>query len=514
MKPTVDPDTKDQQQNATRDGGVSDLAQGAPVVEFAYHADLRRIGERTRADALTPHGVPIVLGRAGPLFEGPDGTGGEPWEDPCISRSQLGVAWEARNRVFHVGPIEGARRRVDPVAGPLPVGARLNIEDRATLLFTRRRMAPGDTRLGFVGESDVMWRVRDTLRRLASSNKPVLILGETGTGKELAARAVHRCSGRPDDRFRALNCAALPPHLIESELFGYERGAFTGAERRVNGLVGEADGGTLFLDEIGDLPLQAQGKLLRFLAEGSFKRVGGTVEVAADVKVIAATHRDLLQMVGAGSFRQDLYQRIAALEVTMPALREHREDIPLLVVACLRDAERRGLFTFEPASTRAPHIGRAFFDALMSHDWPGNVRQLQGVVERLVLFGPSAALASLAAATAKSPPKEDKKARRSRPPTEDEILEALERKNFVKAKAAKTLGVSRNTLDKYMRAFELLAPMALTDKQLEEGIARHGGDLEATARELRISLRGLKLRLRLLRDSPPDTPAEPPPEND
>jgi transcriptional regulator with PAS, ATPase and Fis domain len=151
----------------------------------------------------------------------------------------------------------------------------------------------------------------------------VLILGETGTGKELAARAVHRCSGRPDDRFRALNCAALPPHLIESELFGHERGAFTGAERRREGLVGEADGGTLFLDEIGDLPLQAQGKLLRFLAEGRFKRVGGTVEVAADVKVIAATHRDLLQMVGAGSFRQDLYQRIAALEVTMPALREH-----------------------------------------------------------------------------------------------------------------------------------------------------------------------------------------------
>jgi DNA-binding NtrC family response regulator len=513
MKPTVDPDTKDQQQSTARDAGISDAADGAPVVEFAYHADLRRIGERTRTDALSPWGVPVVVGRAGPLFERPDATGRDPWEDPCISRSQLSVAWDARNRVFHVGPIEGARRGLDPIAGPLPVGARLNIEDRATLLFTRRRMAPGDTRLGFVGESDVMWSVRDTLRRLAVSSKPVLVTGETGTGKELAARAVHRCSGRPEDRFRALNCAALPANLIESELFGHERGAFTGAERRREGLVGEADGGTLFLDEIGDLPLEAQAKLLRFLAEGRFKRVGATAEVPADVKVIAATHRDLPQMVEAGHFRQDLYQRLGPAAVTMPPLRERREDIPLLVVAYLRQAEDRGLFTFEPASTRAPRIGRAFFDALMNHDWPGNVRQLQGVVERLVLFGPAAALAALAAAKAKSPPNGDKKARRSRPPTEDEILEALEDADFVKAKAAGTLGVSRNTLDKYMRAYDLLAPMALTDKQLEDGIARHGGDLEATARELRISLRGLKLRLRLLRDGPPDPPSDPPPEN-
>ncbi|MCK6575446.1 sigma 54-interacting transcriptional regulator [Myxococcota bacterium] len=508
MKPTADQDTKDQQQNAAREGGGSDAGDGAPVVEFAYHADLRRIGERTRADALSPKSVPVVIGRAGPLFERPDATGGDPWEDPCISRSQLSVAWDARNRVFHVGPIEGARRGLDPIAGPLPVGTRLNIEDRATLLFTRRRMAPGETRLGFVGESNVMWNVRDTLRRLAFSSKPVLVMGETGTGKELAARALHRCSGRPEDRFRALNCAALPATLIESELFGHERGAFTGAERRREGLVGEADGGTLFLDEIGDLPLEAQAKLLRFLAEGSFKRVGGTVEMPADIAVVAATHRNLPQMVEAGRFRQDLYQRIGALTVTMPPLRERREDIPLLVLACLRDAERRGLFTFEPASTRAPRIGRAFFDALTSYDWPGNVRQLHGVIERLVLFGPAAALASLSAGPAESPPRGEKKARRSRPPTADEIVEALERADFVKAKAAEALGVSRNTLDKHMRAFDLVGPMELTDERLKDSFTRHRGDREAMARELRISLRGLKLRLRLLRDPPLEPPRE------
>ena len=137
MKPTVDPDTKDQQQNTEREAGISNAAEGAPVVEFAYHADLRRIGERTRADALSPWGVPIVVGRAGPLFERPDATGGDPWEDPCISRGQLSVAWDARNRVFHVGPIEGARRGLDPISGPLPVGARtvVRVEEDGTEYF-------------------------------------------------------------------------------------------------------------------------------------------------------------------------------------------------------------------------------------------------------------------------------------------------------------------------------------------------------------------------------------------
>ncbi len=216
----------------------------------------------------------------------------------------------------------------------------------------------------------------------------MLVLGETGTGKELVARAIHDRSPRRERPLVKVNCAALPRELVESELFGHEKGAFTGATQQRRGRFELADGGTLFLDEVGELPLEAQAKLLRVLQEQEFERVGGTRTLRADVRLIAATNRDLGRRAEAGEFRPDLFYRLNVFPVTVPPLRDRREDIPLLVSCFLGKAARKLGKSFDG-------VAPAFMERAMSYDWPGNVRELENVVERAAILARGPLLESL-----------------------------------------------------------------------------------------------------------------------
>lgn len=243
--------------------------------------------------------------------------------------------------------------------------------------------APGE--MGIVGRSAGIRGVCNAVRQVAPTDATVLILGETGTGKELVARAIHETSPRREQALVRVNCAAIPESLIESEFFGHEKGAFTGATARREGRFAQADGGTLFLDEIGELPLDLQAKLLRVLQEGEFEPVGGTRTVKVNVRVIAATNRTLEDEISAGRFREDLYYRLDVFPIRVPALRERGDDICLLAEAFVRRfAERMGR-RFEDLTDRDREL-------LRSYDWPGNVRELQNVIERALILSPARTL--------------------------------------------------------------------------------------------------------------------------
>jgi DNA-binding NtrC family response regulator len=230
-----------------------------------------------------------------------------------------------------------------------------------------------------IGRAPVMRALYRTIDKVACTDATVLVAGESGTGKELVARTLHRFSRRVDGPFVAVNCAAIPESLIESELFGHEKGAFTGAHRRRLGRFEEAERGTLFLDEIASMPLPLQSTLLRVLQEKRFTRVGGSGEIACDVRIVAASNRDLLEMVGEGVFREDLYYRLCVMRLDLPALRERVEDIPRLAAALLDRARRDHGLTVQ-------HIPAAVLRRFMEYPWPGNVRELGNVVERLALL--------------------------------------------------------------------------------------------------------------------------------
>jgi len=228
-----------------------------------------------------------------------------------------------------------------------------------------------------IGVSTAMEHLKNTIRTVASTQSTVLIYGESGTGKELVARAVHSCSPRASDPFVSINCGAFPETLLESELFGYVKGAFTGANQNKRGLFEVADRGTIFLDEIGEMDLSMQVKLLRVLQERCVRPVGGTDEVAIDVRVIAATNRDLERQVAENSFREDLYYRLNVIPILVPPLRERREDVPLLV----------NHFVKKYAKSAGRNISQVSSDSLAqlsSYEWPGNVRQLENTIERAV----------------------------------------------------------------------------------------------------------------------------------
>lgn len=232
---------------------------------------------------------------------------------------------------------------------------------------------------GIVGECAPMQEVFDRIRKAAPTDATVLILGESGTGKELVARALHEHSERSDGPIITVNCAAIPDTLIESELFGHEKGAFTGAVGARQGLVESADGGTLFLDEIGELPLPAQGRLLRVLQEGEIRRVGSPHERKVDIRLVAATHRDLQQQVKTGDFREDLYFRLRVVEIPLPPLRQRGEDITKMAEFLLEKTCRRlnrAPLTFTPTA----------LDAMRAYSWPGNVREMENAIERAVIL--------------------------------------------------------------------------------------------------------------------------------
>jgi two-component system response regulator AtoC len=248
-----------------------------------------------------------------------------------------------------------------------------------------RKPLASTTQVSLVGDGEAMQRLRVMIEQVAKTRSTVLILGESGTGKELVARAIHESSPRRGRKFVAINCAAIPAALLESELFGHTRGAFTDAVRDKAGLFEDADGGTLFLDEIGELPLTLQAKLLRALQEGEIRRLGETVSVKVDVRLIAATLRDLADDVAAGRFREDLYYRLNVLPVRIPPLRERADDIPQLArFFAERHAARHQIGIIE--------LPDAVLEALRQQPWPGNVRELENVIERALVLADGPAI--------------------------------------------------------------------------------------------------------------------------
>lgn len=296
-----------------------------------------------------------------------------------------------------------APRSFEPLHVPMaqallePFAAALENDRRLRMLAEREATAEADkrsllSRLGREGLEETIVGAESGFRQVlarvdlvARSDVPVLILGETGSGKEVVARALHTRSPRAAKPFLRVNCGAIPHGLIDSELFGHERGSFSGAEAQRKGWFERADGGTLFLDEVGELTLQAQVRLLRILQDGSFERVGGQRPLHVDVRIVAATHRDLRAMVEDGSFREDLWYRLAVFPIAVPALRERPEDIPPLATHfALRSASRFGT---------APRIPTPEdIELLVSYPWPGNVRELASVIERAVILGGGAGL--------------------------------------------------------------------------------------------------------------------------
>ena len=308
-----------------------------------------------------------------------------------------------------------------------------------------------------VGESAVLRRVLKQVETVAPTDSTVLILGETGTGKELIARALHDLSPRRERTFVKLNCAAIPTGLLESELFGHERGAFTGAITRKVGRFELAHQGTLFLDEVGDIPPELQPKLLRALQEQEFERLGSTRTVRVNVRLVAATNHDLAQMVGAGRFRNDLYYRLNVFPVVVPPLRERREDIPMLARHFIQRFTRR-------MGRRIETIPAAVMDALVRYPWPGNVREMQNVIERAVILSTGPALHIPADDLKPGPAPADGLA--DAPVTladaeREHILGVLRETGWVVGGpkgAAARLGMKRSTLQKKMKKLGISRP--------------------------------------------------------
>jgi two-component system response regulator AtoC len=298
-----------------------------------------------------------------------------------------------------------------------------------------------------IGRTPTMVQVFKTIGRVAVTAESVLILGESGTGKELVANAIHANSDRAGRPFIKVNCAALSPSLLESELFGHEKGAFTGAVAQRRGRFEQADGGTLFLDEVGDLDIDLQAKLLRVLQTGRFERVGGDATLAVDVRVISATNRDLAAQIADGKFREDLFYRLNVVTVELPPLRARREDIPLLAEAIVRRLARK---------YRWPHLGltAGAMQALAAQSWPGNVRQMQNVLARAAILAhgrPIAAedllLEPAAPSIAEVPHSGPLALKELLAETERRaILQALEQEQWNRTRAARVLGISRRQL--------------------------------------------------------------------
>jgi len=308
-----------------------------------------------------------------------------------------------------------------------------------------------DVLAGLITRDPEVLRVCRTVEKVAVSDATVLVLGESGTGKELIARGVHAASSRRKQRFIAINCAAIPENLLESELFGYEKGAFTGAAKTTPGKIEVANGGTLMLDEIGDLPMSLQAKLLRFLQERVIERIGGRQEIPVDVRIVCATHQDLKTLIREGRFREDLFYRLAEIVVTLPPLRERRGDAALLAHAFVRrfaDEYKRGGMTLREDVIRA----------IENHSWPGNVRELENCIKRAVIMadGNQISLEEVGLGEVEGCEDTVLDLRQAREDAEKRvIITALGRADGNVLRAAEMLGVSRPTLYDLMHRYGL-----------------------------------------------------------
>jgi Nif-specific regulatory protein len=350
---------------------------------------------------------------------------------------------------------ESHLRMVTMVAG-IATGALVKAADTERLELENRRLYEElSAGKSMIGETSVMKQVYELIAKVAPQRSTVLILGESGTGKEVAAREIHHRSPRAAAPFIAVNCASLNESLLESDLFGHEKGAFTGAVAQKRGKLEAAMGGTLFLDEVGEMSLNVQAKLLRVLQDGEFERVGGTRSIRSDVRIIAATNRNLKEAVSTGAFRQDLYYRLNVVQLTMPSLRHRSEDIPLLAnyfIAKYSERCKRPVFGITNSARRC----------LVEYEWPGNVRELENVIERAVVLGSSEYI--------ESEDLPDEVTQQSTPPVDQEsteagtfqqqvnkakrkiLIEAVEAAGQNYAAAARSLGVHPNNLHRLLRS--------------------------------------------------------------
>lgn len=364
----------------------------------------------------------------------------------------------APDRVLHVHHTPRGPEHVNVELRPI-MDAQGNIVAYVERLNTVRHASPSAGKAELVGRSGAFNQALAAVQRVAPSQLPVLLLGESGTGKELFAHTVHESSPRAQGPFVIVDCSGLPYDLFESELFGHEKGAFTGAHVRKQGLIETAHGGTLFLDEIGDVPLALQVKLLRLLETGTYRRVGSVQTQQADVRLLAATHLPLDAMTQDGRFRKDLYYRLSALPIRLPALRERRQDIPVLAETFLRKHDAGAT-----QSSFSPDV----LQRLQAYDWPGNVRELRNVIEHARLFAeggvireehlpqelrtvraavpePLAALAVLA----DPPPRIE---HRPAPVSDSQLLEWAADRRLSRSALAARLGISERTLYRRLRA--------------------------------------------------------------
>jgi len=322
------------------------------------------------------------------------------------------------------------------------------LEEENRRLSTQRAESPLE---GVITGSDSMLQVCRTVEKVAPTDATVLVLGESGTGKELLARSLHQLSGRRDGRFVAINCAAIPENLLESELFGYEKGAFTGAAKQTPGKIETASGGTLFLDEIGDMPAPLQAKLLRFLQERVIERVGGRKEIPVDVRVISATHKDLHELIRTSQFREDLYYRIGEVTITIPSLREREGDALLLARVFLeRISKQQG--------KQGHRFSKDAMAAIENYSWPGNVRELENRVKRAVIMAEQKQITARDLELGGSSPGElatfNLREIRDRADRQA-IVRALNHVGGKISQAADLLGISRPTMYDLLRKFGL-----------------------------------------------------------
>jgi len=314
-------------------------------------------------------------------------------------------------------------------------------------------------RFDMIGESAALQKVKEHILRVAPTSTRVLILGESGSGKELVARAIHNASDRREQAFIKVNCAAIPEELIESELFGHEKGSFTGATHAHDGKFLQADGGTLFLDEIGDMSQRAQAKVLRILQDGEFERVGGRETLRVNVRLITATNKHLEVLVAAGKFREDLWFRLNVVPILVPALRERREDIPLLVNYFVEQYCRENGF-------RPKTIAPVAMQKLVEHEWPGNIRELRNFIERMVIMT-SGEVIEAADLPLKMQTTPSFNTSFSSGLTLHELREQIEKEYIIAclkstggniSHAARILGIERSNLHKKMRALKITSP--------------------------------------------------------
>lgn len=362
---------------------------------------------------------------------------------PCDQAAEdcpMRKAWSSKvpERVLHVHHTPRGPEHVDVELRPI-------LDEQGRVIAFVERLTPiviasaQPQEQGLVGQAPAFTAALASLQRAAPADIPVLLQGESGTGKELFARALHMGSPKADGPLVVVDCTSLTEALFESELFGYEKGAFTGAHQRKTGLAEAAHGGTLFLDEIGEVPLAMQVKLLRLIETGSFRPVGSLRTVHSDFRLVSATHKPLRQMVADGTFREDLYYRISGFPIRMPALRERIEDLPLLVQSLLKRI----------AGPSAPTLGNAALDRLMTYPFPGNIRELRNILERARLFADEGVIqpehlpedvVSLPAQV---------RAHGSRPA---DLLQVLSQFRGSRSELAKHLGISERTLYRRLKA--------------------------------------------------------------